>query len=201
MCSQASRAGCVVVRINGLLMDRDSRCGLSNTEHQQKPLLLYTNKLAKSCFPGGHRVLLVGWLLYGPQVSLNNRTVYQRDTPDCRARNKDSKVTLCASLDAVTARVSFRSRAGDCFEVMSARLPWPVISNASAVLEEEATTWAEEATCSSVCGSTSVWKWGCTRTGLQCAKKKKKKKPNGNIYIGTQSKSKEQKKCDSSTQI
>lgn len=49
-------------------------------------------------------------------------------------------VLVWRASDAVTARVRFRSRAGDCFEVMSARLPWPVISNASAALEEEATT-------------------------------------------------------------
>lgn len=40
-------------------------------------------------------------------------------------------------------RVSFRSRAGDCFEMKSARLSQPIISAASAVRAAEAATWAE----------------------------------------------------------
>lgn len=43
----------------------------------------------------------------------------------------------------MTAPVSFHSRAGDCFEMMSARLSQPVISTASAVRAAEAATWAE----------------------------------------------------------
>lgn len=71
--------------------------------------------------------------------------MYQRNTADdCKATNKRQP------RNAVTVLVSFYSRAGDCFEMMSAHLSQPIISTASPVRAAETATWAETV-CDSAC--------------------------------------------------
>ncbi len=130
--------------------------------------------------------------------------MYQRNTADdCKATNKRQP------RNAVTVLVSFYSRAGDCFEMMSAHLSQPIISTASPVRAAETATWAETV-CDSACMCVDVsarvcvcvvemeisQRWqGCIRTGLQCAKI-----PIGNIYINTHRSSQKGYYSDTQTQ-